>query len=98
MALGSACRQLLDQDPNQGVDLVPDPAHCLDVLAGGIFEIPILVALARVDRARIATAHGDDHVRLTHERVGERFRNLPADVEADLTPRLRRFLDDLEQV
>src|SRR5467141_2518892 len=76
--------QPLDQGPNPDVDLVPDAAHRLDVLAGGIFEIPVLVALARVDRTRIATAHGDDHVRLTHESVGEGFRNLPADVEADL--------------
>ena len=34
----------------------------VDALAGGVVELPVLVALARVDRALVAAAHGDDDV------------------------------------
>src|SRR5205823_10945842 len=42
------------------------------------------VALARIDRARVAAAHRDDHVGGLDHGPGERLRELPADVDADL--------------
>src|SRR4029453_9181024 len=52
-------KELLDA----GVDVVADAADDLDRLAGRVLELPVLIALARVDRAGIPTAHGDDHIR-----------------------------------
>ena len=44
------------------VDLVADRADRVDALAGGVVELPVLVALAGVERARVAAAHRDDDV------------------------------------
>ena len=44
------------------VDLVADLADGVDALAGGVVELPVLVALAGEDRAGVAAAHGDHHV------------------------------------
>ena len=44
------------------VGLVADGADLLDWLAGGVVQLPVEVALARVDGAGIAAAHGDDRV------------------------------------
>ena len=63
--LGPHCvdREKLGHQPlNALVDLVADHAHRLDVLPGGIVEIPVLVALAGIDRAGIAAAHRDHGV------------------------------------
>ena len=38
-------------------DLVADRPHLLDALAGRVGELPVLVALAREDRAGVAAAH-----------------------------------------
>ena len=47
---------------NAAVDLVADRAHGVDALAGGVVELPVLVALAGEDRAGVAAAHGDHDV------------------------------------
>src|SRR3954469_23515493 len=39
--------------------LVSDPADRLEILSRGVLELPIVVSLARIDRARIAAAHRD---------------------------------------
>src|SRR3954454_12381735 len=54
--------ELADERPHPPVDLVPDPAHRRDVLARRVVELPVLVALARVDRAGIAATHRDHNV------------------------------------
>ena len=66
------------------VDLVADPAHRLEVLPGRVVELPVLVALARVDRARVAAAHRDDDVGGADGLIGERLRELLAQVDAEL--------------
>src|SRR5262245_58945781 len=68
--------EVRDQPPDAGVDLVPDAADRLDVLAGGIVQRPVLVPLARVDRARVATAHRDHHIGGSHDLVGQGLREL----------------------
>src|ERR1044071_9141465 len=52
-------KELADQRLDARVDLVTDAAHGGDVLAGGVVERPVLVALAGVDRAGVAAAHRD---------------------------------------
>src|SRR5205807_1743663 len=59
----------------------PDP---LDGLAGGVGEVPVDVALARVHRAGVAASHGDDHVGLPGQGVGESLGDLPGRVETPL--------------
>src|SRR3954451_12616953 len=56
------------------VDLVADRAHGIERLGiGGVVEHPVLVALAREDRTRIAASHGDHHIGGAHEVVRERL-------------------------
>src|SRR4029453_17461027 len=69
---------------NPAVDLVADAADDLDGLAGGVLELPVLIALARIDRAGIATAHGDDHIRGLDRGLGERLGELPGQIDAQL--------------
>src|SRR5919109_3835964 len=65
--LGRAPRgQAGDQLIDTGRDLVADPPHRLQILAGWVLELPVLVALAGKDRAGVAAAHRDHHVRLAH--------------------------------
>jgi hypothetical protein len=71
------------------VELVPDSSDDVDRLAGGIGDRPVLVALARVNRTRIAAAERDHNVGGADHRVGERLGELGADVEADLLHRGR---------
>ena len=80
--------QLGDEPLDAGVDLVADPAHRLDVLPGRVVELPVLVALARVDRAGVAAAHRDHDVGGADDLVGERLRELLAQVDAELAHRL----------
>jgi hypothetical protein len=66
------------------VDLVDDRPDIFDRLAGRIVELPIEIALARIDRARIATPHGDDYVGHPGSPAGEGFRELMSGVETAL--------------
>src|SRR6478736_1026857 len=63
-------KELLDELRHARVDLVPNPADCGDVLSGRVVEGPVLVALAREDRAGIAAPHRDHHVRSVDGLVG----------------------------
>src|SRR5216683_1831932 len=83
-----ACRarhQLLDQllDPN--VDFVADVADRFQVLVFGVLEVPVLIALAGIDRAGVTAAHRDDNVGCADEVIRERLGKLAADVDAELT-------------
>ena len=77
------------------LDLVANPTHCLDVLTGGILELPVLISLARVDRAGVAAAHRDHRVGGAHELVIERLRELLPEVDAYLRHRFDRGRVDL---
>src|SRR4029453_14999750 len=59
------------------VDLIADAADHLDGLAGGVLELPVLIALARVDRTGVPAAHGDDHIIGLDRGVGERLGGRP---------------------
>src|SRR4249919_2323750 len=52
-------RQLGQQRPDTLGDLVAYLAHPCQVLAGRVLELPVLVALARIDGAGVAAAHRD---------------------------------------
>ena len=65
-------------------DLVAYGPYGGDVLAGGVVELPVLVAFARVERAGVTAAHGDHHVGLADGLVGQDLRLLSRDVDADL--------------
>ena len=77
-----------DEPLHARVDLVADPAYRLEVLSGRVVELPVLVALARVDRARVAAAHRDHDVGGPDGLVRERLRELLAQVDAELAHRL----------
>jgi hypothetical protein len=47
--LGAGRDELSQELSDAGVDVVEDAAHHLDRLAGGILELPVLIALARVE-------------------------------------------------
>src|SRR5699024_4867088 len=64
--------------------LVSDLADDVDGLAGGVDELPVLVAFAGEDGAGVAAAHGDDDVRGGHGVNGELLGFLTGDVDADL--------------
>ena len=76
--------ELADECADSLVDLVSDAAHRLEILAGRVVELPVLVALPRVDRTGIAAAHRDHDVRGSHDLVRERLRVLLAHVDAEL--------------
>ena len=57
------------------VDLIDDRAHRVDRFAGGVFEIPVEVALGGIQPAGVAAAHGDDDVDGSGRLVSERFGN-----------------------
>src|SRR5918994_5489302 len=81
-------RHLAEQRLHALLDLVADPAHTLEVRVGRIVELPILVALAGVDRAGVAAPHRDHGVRRPHHLVGEWLGELLPEVHADLGHRL----------
>ena len=79
-----AREQLGDQPLDALVDLVADAADRLEILAGRVVELPVLVLLAGVDRAGVAAAHRDHDVGGAHDLVGERLRELLAHIDAEL--------------
>lgn len=76
-----------DEGLDPAADLVPDRAHRLDALAGGVVELPVLVPLAGEEGALVAAAHRDDHVGLLDGFGGEDLRLLGGDVDAELRHR-----------
>src|SRR5215207_11074567 len=87
-APGSGIRRSGDQLGQEladaGVDVVADAAHDLDGLAGRVREFPVLIALARIDRAGIPAAHGDDGVGGADELVAQGLGELAGQVDAPL--------------
>ncbi len=77
---GSLRDQVREKCFDTTLDLVADRAHCIDALPGGVVEFPVLVALVREERARVATAHRDDDVGIPHRLGGEHFRLLGGDI------------------
>src|SRR5512145_462800 len=65
-------------------DLVADGSDGGDVQAGRVVELPVVVALARVEGASVAAAHGDDDVSGADDLVGPWFGELTGDVDANL--------------
>jgi 2-polyprenyl-6-methoxyphenol hydroxylase-like FAD-dependent oxidoreductase len=76
-------KQLLDEGFDTGLDLVADGSDGVDALACGVVEGPVEVALPGEDRADVAAAHGDAHVRCLDGPGGEDLRRLRRDVDAD---------------
>jgi methyltransferase (TIGR00027 family) len=64
------------------VDLLDDGPHLLDRLAGRVGEVPVEVALAGMDRARVPAAHGDDHVGGAGDLVADGFGELLGGIES----------------
>src|SRR5690349_20843179 len=86
--LRSGCIQLTDQAADPLLDLVSNRSNGLEVLAGGILELPVLVAPAGKDRTGVATAHRDDDVGLFDGIGIEQLRLLAGQVDALLDHRL----------
>src|SRR5882724_9726115 len=82
--------EALQEHADPPLDLVADGPDLLDAPARGVVELPVLIALARIDRAGVAATHGDHDVGLAGRAVGERFRKLPGDVDPHLGHRLDR--------
>src|SRR5690625_1517089 len=76
--------QILDEVLDTCLDLVADRSYVGDRLACGVVELPVEVLPAGVDRAGVATAHGDDDVGGAYDVVGQRFGELLGDVETHL--------------
>src|SRR5687768_11160948 len=81
---GGADVELGEEDADAALDLVPDRAHRVNAPAVRVVKLPVLVALAGIERAGIAAAHGDDDVGGPHRLLGPRLGVLPGDVDADL--------------
>src|SRR5690625_3769707 len=65
-------------------DVVAHLANGIDVLACGVGECPVFIAIAGEERAGITAAHGDDHVRCLYGLGGEDLGSLIGDVDTDL--------------
>lgn len=82
--------ELVEQGEHALLDLVADAAHVLDATALRVGDLPVVVALAGVERAGVATPHGDDHVCAPDDLVGPGLGELPGDVDPELTHGLDR--------
>src|SRR5262249_47179531 len=91
------CQRLnsCEQSFHAGVDVVPDPADLIHCPARRVLDLPVLIALARIDRARVATPHGYDHVCRPDEPVGEGLGELLRHVDAQLVHHLHHGGGDL---
>jgi hypothetical protein len=66
------------------VDLVADAADGLDGLPGRVGQVPVEIALAGVDGAGVAAAHGDDDGGGLDLVAGQRLGELSREIQADL--------------
>src|SRR5690625_6127373 len=85
----------LQERDDAGPDVVSDPPDRLEVLAGGVLERPVLVALAGKHWAHVATAHRDHDVGGGHGVGGEDHGLLGGDVDADLAHSFYRSRVDI---
>src|SRR5690625_714372 len=88
--MGSGLRgeELGQQALDPAADVVADLADGLDALAGGVGQLPVLVADTGEVRADVAATHGDDDVGGFHGVGGEDFGLVGGDVDAKLLHRL----------
>ena len=66
------------------MDFIADRPDGGQVQAGRVGEVPVEVALAGIDRAGVAAAHGDHDVGGLDFAGGQRLGELVGDVESDL--------------
>jgi hypothetical protein len=78
------CGHFGQQRQNSAIDLLDDRTNHFDRLASGVFEVPVEVALAGIQRAGITATHGDDNVSGSGGLLGERFGELPAGIKPPL--------------
>jgi hypothetical protein len=69
---------------NSTVDLIDDRADLFDRLSGGVVQIPVEVPFARIHRAGVTAAHGDDDIDSSSNLVGEGFGEFVTGVESSL--------------
>jgi hypothetical protein len=84
LALSGSGEKVSQEGLDAGGYFVADGADGVEGEAGRVREVPVLVALAGVDGAGVATAHGDDDTGGLDLSSGQRFGELARDVEADL--------------
>src|SRR4051794_29486638 len=77
-------RNFVDQRVDPPADLAADAADRVEVLAGRILELPVLVPLPWIGRARVPATHRDHSVRRAHGLVGKRLRELLLEIPPDL--------------
>ena len=88
--------EVREQGAHPAADLVADGSDCGDIEPRRIVQLPVLVALARKQRAGIAAPHGDHDVGGLHDLVGPRLRVFTGDVDTDLGHRRDRRRVDLD--
>src|SRR5690606_28325554 len=76
--------ELCEQGPDAGVDLVADGSDVVGGPVGRVGQLPVQVALAGVDGAGVAAAHGDHDVGGADGVVGEGLGELFRQVQPDL--------------
>src|SRR5436305_1153445 len=81
---------VLFEQPDATPDLVTDRSYRLHTEPCGIIQHPVLVSLARVRRAGVATPHRHHDIDCSQHVIGPRLGNLAADVDADLCHRFDR--------
>src|SRR3984957_4673654 len=81
-------QKFVDEDHHAIRDRITNLSNFREVFSAGILQFPVLVALARVDRARVTTAHGHNDVGVATHLVGQLLRRLIRDVDAQLLHRL----------
>jgi hypothetical protein len=80
--------QVAEQREHTPADVVADRADVVERESGGIGQVPVEIALAGEDRARVPAAHRDDDVGCLHVPGRQRLGELRGDVQADLGHRL----------
>src|SRR5216684_4818025 len=85
---GASRYQFADELLDADVDLVPDSAHRVQILARRIVQLPVFISFARIDRAGVTAAHRYHYVGRSDVIIRQRFWKLSADIQADLAHRL----------
>src|SRR5918992_1182477 len=81
-------QEVRGERPDPPLDLVADGPNLVELAARRIVELPVLVALAGLERALVPAPHRHHDVRLRDGLIGELPRPLARHVEADLRHRL----------